>query len=1152
MANTNIIGGNTNTASTPPPASTPTSQPPSGSFNQAAAANDQSTASTAATVFAYGETLDRRQSLISKNGQYQFLFTPKGNVHVRQLNEATGKFDTVLWRSSLNDDDMIKKDKATLGLNSHGNLIARERDGRVHYHSGLDNNAFFSPLTRLEFYNDGTWKIFNDLDGALLTELKNDNGSWQVHPYEAAYQPVEDYFKTDVSAGTNQTIKAGDNSFIKSADGRFWFTLTHSREALIWDKENNDFIKLGLTGDRLSLNKHGEMSMYDTNDNVLWTSGTGLDSGGGDDTRFTMDVSGGELRIIDLKDDNAVLFGTGEFNSHGHPEGFGDSNAVSIQQLDPNTFFAQKASSHPHMNFAEKPNHKLEGADIGEIDFDAMRERVAIYMDIATQQLGPDALKTTPKEILMMVLATHYESWQVTHDQMQAHVEINVNSQGLYNHKSLHDVSMFKELIAESSEAEVRQHIRDAALLFYQAHMGEPPATVHDAFAMFVQAQWEETHQTGTTDFAPQRATFDELKARFDNGDTSVDMDKNGKFEEEDMNNWNRQFQEVMLTGIKDEDNIKDGKLNEPDVIGIAHVRGTITAARAMLWLLQQHNPEAYNEWIKTGPSLIDFDSPTLDQDYPLFEVKWTENGKDHSAILTFDEKEDIKNRQGVGNFNAEQIMGNARAIIAWAGRLLGFYNEHNPVQYTADGKRTGLPKVEALLAQTILAYYNNMMDKGAADRQTNGENVTYTQITAFTTHNEEALTTAPTVSDFEAIQTVRNLLNLDIEPGDNAFNHYLGAITNIQETTAVAAMWATNVSNHPAHKGASVSHSQRDRVANTGESLYLMANRLGDNRSSAFIDQRRNELLNDIEKALGHIHKWKTWEVALLSAGIVVAVVAGAGLGYAAAAGSTVAAAAGAGVEAGAGEALVAEGVINGASVYSFSVGGTAYITGSMAAVNAARFAFIATAAGVGFAPGATAADIALRSYYQRVQTTAADTQFQMMSPADSGYDESQPHFSGIEMIQGINFAKTAMIYLKDGEQEYDGKTGATAAAHYLYDKLVERNSSGTLKRTVGAADVALAFLPESEQRQIEQIVNELKASPSEDDLTSALNAMDDTPPDKRLALEYLLWMPSDLAADFAIDIVNRFGNGKMAELYSDMVKHNDLSNGQSGLERA
>ncbi|MEO0443618.1 MAG: hypothetical protein AAFZ92_07760, partial [Pseudomonadota bacterium] len=73
MVSTSNIGNSNNANTSNLSAGTsPTAQPPSGSFNQAAAANDQGSATTPSTVttLAAGQKIYRKDPLYSADGRY--------------------------------------------------------------------------------------------------------------------------------------------------------------------------------------------------------------------------------------------------------------------------------------------------------------------------------------------------------------------------------------------------------------------------------------------------------------------------------------------------------------------------------------------------------------------------------------------------------------------------------------------------------------------------------------------------------------------------------------------------------------------------------------------------------------------------------------------------------------------------------------------------------------------------------------------------------------------------------------------------------------------------------------------------------------------------------------------------------------------------
>ena len=258
-------------------------------------------------------------------------------------------------------------------------------------------------------------------------------------------------------------------------------------------------------------------------------------------------------------------------------------------------------------------------------------ERVSLFWGGLLQMYGADLPNWTPQEVLAFVLSTYQgeagsglgaiddATWQAFFDE---NFDVDGNFTGKLdasgNATGDVDLSMF-----EGSDAgDVKSAFEDASLLFFslQQHDQQPSQTDQNH-------RGSETRDLSRALFVPESvAEADALFATALRGEALGTGMSSFVFAGD---TW----QDFFVTGLSDLDSIINGHFSEEDLNNHALTKATLWVGTDIIAEYEGSDNEQWNEYW-TGPSAEGLDSPTLADDYKVYEVSYTRDGQTYHSLV--------------------------------------------------------------------------------------------------------------------------------------------------------------------------------------------------------------------------------------------------------------------------------------------------------------------------------------------------------------------------------------------------------------------------------------------------------------------------------------------------------------------------------------
>lgn len=204
--------------------------------------------------------------LLSSNGLYKFVFDVTGFLQVVQLNTNTYLFSQEL---TCRIDRKLSCASEVISLTTDGNVLEVISGGQAFHKILFDTNTGKNGAAAVKILDSGNVVLLKDSDEEIL---------WQTNTHGS-------------SLGSNSVLYAED--FIESSNTLFIAKMDPILGFVILDVSNPIIPRWTASGSQscktcyLSLDKQGNLAVYDTNGNVKWQTSTN-----GDELILTLGTDG--------------------------------------------------------------------------------------------------------------------------------------------------------------------------------------------------------------------------------------------------------------------------------------------------------------------------------------------------------------------------------------------------------------------------------------------------------------------------------------------------------------------------------------------------------------------------------------------------------------------------------------------------------------------------------------------------------------------------------------------------------------------------------------------------------------------------------------------------------------------------------------------
>lgn len=525
-------------------------------------------------------------------------------------------------------------------------------------------------------------------------------------------------------------------------------------------------------------------------------------------------------------------------------------------------------------------------------------ERVSLFWGGLLQMYGADLPNWTPQEVLAFVLSTYQgeagsglgaiddATWQAFFDE---NFDVDGNFTGKLdasgNATGDVDLSMF-----EGSDAgDVKSAFEDASLLFFslQQHDQQPSQTDQNH-------RGSETRDLSRALFVPESvAEADALFATALRGEALGTGMSSFVFAGD---TW----QDFFVTGLSDLDSIINGHFSEEDLNNHALTKATLWVGTDIIAEYEGSDNEQWNEYW-TGPSAEGLDSPTLADDYKVYEVSYTRDGQTYHSLVDeatylalqqehrdgkivldtngideiatdsavgwsfayLDENGELQHFDGGGIFGAgkvdelvekhnagkivilaPQVTDHATLKMFWSQKALALYDAIRVPEYDADGNMISGADSTTRLAHAfvIMKEYYQPATETESFKDRGGHDQTGTRLEPLL--RTDAVVTTPQMTDAEAREIMFTALGIDMDSQPDLFAVLLeqGGVSNIAD---VAGHWAQRQHHHPDHDSLFGGHGNKEQANHAYDIVSAALARRG--RQTGGIDMARDDTNHDI-----------------------------------------------------------------------------------------------------------------------------------------------------------------------------------------------------------------------------------------------------------------------------------------------------------------
>ncbi|OQV24848.1 Fibroblast growth factor receptor-like protein 2 [Hypsibius exemplaris] len=253
----------------------------------------------AAVALQPGQSLNRNETVFSRNGTCNLTVQPDGNVVV--YRKCDGALIYSLWKEGL--EFKTKEPASGLGISANGNLEIRRGDGRIDEYRGVSKRQRWDTSDGADLrlgddcilcvYKNGAclWTSSGMTYGCPLVDQQIDRTN---EPLLLATRNQSNISRELQVVESGDALFAGDslwspsrNVHLKSVSSGDWVIYRQCDKRPIWSSGTSTFTT-SKTPPSMVMQENGNLAIYGADQRLLWSSGT-----------FTPRFAGAKLRLDD-------------------------------------------------------------------------------------------------------------------------------------------------------------------------------------------------------------------------------------------------------------------------------------------------------------------------------------------------------------------------------------------------------------------------------------------------------------------------------------------------------------------------------------------------------------------------------------------------------------------------------------------------------------------------------------------------------------------------------------------------------------------------------------------------------------------------------------------------------------------------------------